>query len=77
MKEKTRVAAYCRVSTDMEDQLNSLSAQIKYFTEYISGHENYELIEAYYDEGMVVKVQKPCIVRKRVQNSNERRADRL
>lgn len=52
MKEKTRVAAYCRVSTDMEDQLNSLSAQIKYFTEYISGHENYELIEVYYDEGI-------------------------
>ena len=47
---KLKVAAYCRVSTDMEDQLHSLSAQIKYFTEYISGHEDYELIEVYYDE---------------------------
>ena len=52
MYSKTRVAAYCRVSTDMEDQLHSLSAQIKYFTEYISNHEDYELIEVYYDEGI-------------------------
>lgn len=52
MNNKIKVAAYCRVSTDMEDQLHSLSAQIKYFTEYISNRENYELIEVYYDEGI-------------------------
>ena len=52
MNNKINVAAYCRVSTDMEDQLHSLSAQIKYFTEYISNHEDYELIEVYYDEGI-------------------------
>ena len=52
MYSRTRVAAYCRVSTDMEDQLHSLSAQIKYFTEYISNHEDYELTEVYYDEGI-------------------------
>lgn len=52
MYSKIRVAAYCRVSTDMEDQLHSLSAQIKYFTEYIGNHENYELVEVYYDEGI-------------------------
>lgn len=52
MYSKIRVAAYCRVSTDMEEQLHSLSAQIKYFTEYISNHEDYELIEIYYDEGI-------------------------
>ncbi len=52
MNTKTKVAAYCRVSTNMEDQLNSLSAQIKYFTEYISEHEEWELIEVYYDEGI-------------------------
>ena len=52
MNNKIKVAAYCRVSTDMEDQLHSLSTQIKYFTEYISNHEDYELIEVYYDEGI-------------------------
>ena len=52
MNKKIKVAAYCRVSTDMEDQLNSLSVQISYFTEYINNHEDYELIEVYYDEGI-------------------------
>lgn len=52
MNRKIKVAAYCRVSTDMEDQLHSLSAQIKYFTEYISQHEGWKLIEVYYDEGI-------------------------
>ena len=31
------IAAYCRVSTEKEDQLNSLEAQKQFFTEYISG----------------------------------------
>lgn len=52
MNRKTRVAAYCRVSTDMEDQLHSLDAQIKYFTEHISQHDGWELVEVYYDEGI-------------------------
>ena len=52
MNNKIKVAAYCRVSTDYEDQLNSLSTQIKYFTEYISNHDGWELIEVYYDEGI-------------------------
>ena len=49
MNNKTKVAAYCRVSTDNLDQLHSLSAQIKYFTDYISEHEDWELVEVYYD----------------------------
>ena len=46
------VAAYCSVSTDDKDQLHSLSAQIKYFTEYIGEHEGWKLKEVYYDEGI-------------------------
>lgn len=52
MYSKIRVAAYCRVSTDMDDQLHSLSAQIKYFTDYINNHDDFEFIEVYYDEGI-------------------------
>jgi len=52
MNTKIKVAAYCRVSTDMEDQLHSLSAQIQYFTDYISQHDGWELVEVYYDEGI-------------------------
>jgi DNA invertase Pin-like site-specific DNA recombinase len=46
------VAAYCRVSTDLADQLHSLSAQIKFFTDYISQHEGWQLKEVYHDEGI-------------------------
>lgn len=52
MNRKIRVAAYCRVSTDFADQIHSLSAQIKFFTEYISEREDWELVEVYYDEGI-------------------------
>ena len=46
------VSAYCRVSTDNADQLHSLAAQIKYFTEYIGSQEGWRLKEVYYDEGL-------------------------
>ena len=52
MNRKIRVAAYARVSTDFTDQIHSLSAQIKFFTEYIGEHEEWELVEVYYDEGI-------------------------
>ena len=32
-----RVAAYCRVSTDQEQQQNSYQVQIEYYTDYLSG----------------------------------------
>lgn len=45
------VVAYCRVSTDKQDQLNSLDAQKKFFTEYTE-RNNYKLIKIYADEGI-------------------------
>lgn len=47
-----RVAAYCRVSTDHEDQLNSLSSQRNYFTECITAHNDWMLVQIFYDEGI-------------------------
>lgn len=47
-----RVAAYCRVSTDREDQANSLSSQKRYFAEYIKQHEDWILADIYPDEGI-------------------------
>lgn len=46
-----KVAAYCRVSTDKDDQSNSLENQIKFFYEYIKNHPDWELSKIYYDEG--------------------------
>ncbi|MEN6471481.1 MAG: recombinase family protein [Clostridiaceae bacterium] len=47
-----RVAAYCRVSTDKEDQVNSLESQKKYFRAYIERNPFWELSEVYVDEGI-------------------------
>lgn len=46
------VAAYCRVSTDREDQANSLASQKKYFTEYIAQHGDWIMVDIYPDEGI-------------------------
>lgn len=48
---KIRVAAYCRVSTDKEDQLSSLAMQKQFFEDYAM-RNNYNLIELYTDEGI-------------------------
>ena len=47
-----KVAAYCRVSTDKEDQWNSLESQKAYFEQYIQRHPEWELFEIYADEGI-------------------------
>ena len=46
------VAAYCRVSTDKEDQANSFEAQQRYFREYIEHQPDWELQGIYADEGL-------------------------
>lgn len=50
-KEKIRVAAYCRVSTEIEDQLNSYENQVEYYTEYINENPDFVLVGIYGDEG--------------------------
>lgn len=47
-----KIAAYCRVSTDKEDQANSLESQVRYFREYINCGSGWELYEIYADEGI-------------------------
>lgn len=47
-----KVAAYCRVSTDKEDQVNSFESQQRYFKEYIERQPDWELFDIYADEGI-------------------------
>ena len=47
-----RVAAYCRVSSDSEDQLNSFAAQNTHYNTMISTHDRWELVDIYADEGI-------------------------
>lgn len=51
-KVKRKVAAYARVSTDHEDQLNSYEAQCDYYTTYIQGNDEWEFAGLYADEGV-------------------------
>lgn len=49
---KIRMAAYCRVSTDQEEQLSSYENQVSYYTNFISNNPQYELAGIYADEGI-------------------------
>lgn len=49
---RLRVAAYARVSSDSDDQINSYLAQVDYYTKYIVSKENWELVDVYADEGL-------------------------
>lgn len=49
--QRMRIAAYCRVSTDETDQLNSLEAQKKFFYEYAQKSGD-TLVRIYADEGI-------------------------
>ncbi len=46
-----RAVAYARVSTDKEDQLNSLETQKEYFDDY-ANEKGMELVNIYADEGI-------------------------
>lgn len=52
MEKVLRAAAYARVSTDKDDQINSLESQKTYFTEYILARRGWTLTQIYYDEGI-------------------------
>ena len=49
---KKRVAAYCRVSADSEEQLNSYEAQKSYYTQKIEESPDWEMAGIYADEGI-------------------------
>ena len=51
-KNKVRVAAYCRVSTDNEEQLNSYNSMIDYYTNLINSNADWQLQKIYADEGI-------------------------
>lgn len=49
---KTKVAAYCRVSTDMESQEDSYDLQVKYYEEMIKANPEWEFVGVYSDRGI-------------------------
>jgi len=47
-----RVAAYCRVSTKQEEQLNSYENQVNYYTEKVNGEPKWTLVGIFADKGI-------------------------
>ena len=47
-----RVTFYARVSTDQDEQLNSLENQVQYYTELIKSKKNWTFVPGYVDEGI-------------------------
>lgn len=52
LTKRLRVAAYCRVSTDSEDQLNSYKSQVQYYTDFIKNNSEWSLADIYADEAI-------------------------
>ncbi len=53
-KGRLRVAAYCRVSTDDEEQLTSYQNQIEYYTEKINANPDWEMAGVYADAPVII-----------------------
>ncbi len=51
-KEKLKVCAYCRVSTEEETQLNSFKNQKEYYEKYINSNKDWKLVGIYSDFGI-------------------------
>ena len=49
---KLRVAAYARVSSASDDQLNSFAAQNRHYSDLISSKDNWRMVDIYADEGI-------------------------
>ena len=52
VQRQLRVAAYCRVSTDEEEQLTSYAAQQTYYTDKIMANKNWTMAGIFADEGI-------------------------
>ena len=49
---KIRVAAYCRVSTDSDEQATSYEKQVEHYTDFIQANDDWEFAGIYADDGI-------------------------
>ncbi|HES8204879.1 TPA: recombinase family protein [Streptococcus pyogenes] len=78
VRKKIKVAAYCRVSTDQEEQLSSYENQVNYYRDYISKHEDYELVDIYADEGIsATNTKKRDAFNRLIQDCRAGKVDRI
>ena len=75
---KLRVAAYARVSSSSEDQLNSYRVQNQYYSELISGNPDWEMVDIYADEGITgTSVERREDFQRMMQDCRKGKIDRI
>ena len=75
---KLRVAAYCRVSTQEEQQVGSFEMQIHHFTKRIQANPEWEMVEIYQDEGIsATTVEKRLGFQKMIADAVAGKIDRI
>ena len=75
---KLRVAAYARVSSSSEDQLNSYRAQNQYYSELISSNPDWEMVDIYADSGITgTSVDKREDFQRMMQDCRKGKIDRI
>lgn len=62
-RAKLRVAAYARVSSDSDDQINSYIAQVDFYSKYISAREDWELVDIYAEKSVIVGIKSRGLLR--------------
>lgn len=73
-----RVGAYCRVSTDSEDQLNSFFTQVQHYNDYIRENEKMRLVDIYADEGITgVSIARRDEFKRMMRDAKNRKLDRI
>ena len=73
---KLKVAAYCRVSTDSDAQLESLETQKSHYMNYIKSRKDWEFAGIYYDEGISgTKTQKRSELLRMLDDCNAKKID--
>jgi hypothetical protein len=58
---KLRVCAYCRVSTNHEDQQNSFDAQIRHFKGFIEKNPEWQMAGIYGTKGFLARANKTAL----------------
>ncbi len=78
LAKKVRVGAYCRVSSDSDDQLNSFFAQVKYYNDYIRYNPKMYLVDIYADEGISgILIQKREEFKRMLKDAQSGKLDRI
>ena len=72
---KLRVAAYCRVSTNHEEQESSLETQISYYEKLITEHEGWRLVKVYAERASGTQLKKRTEFMKMLKDCKHRKID--